>query len=169
MKKFIYFIFIIIIAGAAFWFGGNSAVAPNDMGAQPTFRDGKYLGYIHNVDVLERRILFDDAVMLNGVAAQDAAIEAGYCTEENRPECTPNDYFIKNAEVRDETVPLDPNMLLFMQTWKMEETGEVAMREIGLNDFAKLINDASVHWSQLPYTITVQNGKVTQIEEVYIP
>lgn len=138
-------------------------------GAQVSFRDGKHLGYIHNADVQGLLISFDDAAWLTGVAAQDAAIEAGLCSEANRSECTPNDYFIKNEKVRDEAVSLDRNAVLFMQTWKMEETGEVAAREISLADFARLINDQKLHWRQLPYNITVQNGKITRIEEIYIP
>lgn len=138
-------------------------------GAQGSFRDGKHLGYIHDINVPDLTILFDDAVWLTGTAAQNAAIEAGRCTEANRSECTPNDYFIKNEKVRDESVLIDSNALLFMQTWKMEETGEVTEREIGLVDFAKLVNDPTLHWRTLPYNITIQNGKIIRIEEMYIP
>lgn len=138
-------------------------------GTQGSFQDGKYLGYIHDVSAPDLTILFDDAVWLTGVAAQDAAIEAGHCTEANRSECTPNDYFIKNEKVRDEILSLGQNALFFMQTWKMEETGEVTEREIGLNDFAKLINDLALHWRALPYNITIQNGEIIRVEEVYIP
>lgn len=138
-------------------------------GAPVSFADGKYLGYIHDVSVPDRVISFDDAVWLTGKAAQDAAIQAGHCTAANRSECTPNDYFIKNERVLDETLSLGENALLFMQTWKMEETGEAATRAIGFKDFAKLINNPELRWRQLPYNITVQNGNVTKIEEVYIP
>lgn len=131
--------------------------------------DGKYLGYIHNVDTRDLKIAFDDAVWLSGKAGEDAAIEAGHCTEKTRSECLPNDYFIKNAEVVDENLLIAGDARVFMQTWKMEETGEVATREIGMSDFAELINNQTLHWRQLPYNITIQNGKVTKIEEVYIP
>lgn len=147
---------------------GFTDIVPSS-GTRSSFSDGKYLGYIHDVSVPDLMISFDDAVWLAGAAAQDAAIAAGRCTEANRSECTPNDYFIKNEKVHDEIVSLDQNALLFMQTWKMEETGEVAEREIGLNDFAKLINDPVLHWRTLPYNITIQSGKITRIEEVYIP
>lgn len=152
----------VIVVGGSYWFieQGHKTIS---------FGDGKYLGYVHEIDAGKMVLAFDDAVWLTGKAAEDAAIEAGHCTEDTRSECVPNDYFIKNADVRDELLPLDRNLRLFMQTWKMEETGMVAEREINLTDFSGLINDRSLHWRNLPYNVTIQNGKVTRIEEVYIP
>lgn len=169
MKNLLYILPVIIIAVVSYWFGFYNAAEPNSMQVSLGFRDGTYLGYIHEVDTESSALAFDDATMLTGTAAQDAAITAGYCTETNRSECTPNDFFIKNTEVNDEMLLLDDSVLVFMQTWKMEEVGEVAVREIALNDFARLINDQSLHWQRLPYVLIIQNGKVTQIEEVYIP
>lgn len=169
MKKPIYFFVIIACIIAGYFFGINIAKNPDKEQLSLSFRDGKHLGFIHNIDTDNLTLAFDDAIWLTGTAAQDAAIEAGHCTEADRSECTPNDYFIKNEKVGDEPVSFDSNVLLFMQTWKMEETGEVTTREIGLADFAKLLNDSELHWRNLPYNITVQNGKVVRIEEVYIP
>lgn len=169
MKKPIYFLVIVAVAAIGYLFGINTAKTPDREQSPLSFRDGKYLGYIHNVDKSNLTLAFDDAIWLTGAAGQEAAIEAGHCTRETREECLPNDYFIKNNEARDEVLPIDMAVLLFMQTWKMEETGSVATREIGLADFAKLLNDPGLHWRNLPYNITVQNGKVVKIEEVYIP
>ena len=55
-----------------------------------------------------------------------------------------------------------------MQTLYAEQES-VTRREITTAQFTSLINDASLHWNKLPYTITVENGLVTLIEEVYIP
>ena len=105
---------------------------------------------------------------LSGAAGENAAIAAGLCTEETRSECLPNDYFIENSSALDETVPLDANALMFMQTWEAGDQG-IMEKEIGLGAFAALINDSALHWNKLPYTITVEGSAVTRIEEVYVP
>lgn len=133
------------------------------------YKDGKYLGYIHQVKKDSSSIYFDDAVWLSGRAGEDAAIEAGHCTEATREECLPNDFFIKNEKITDEVLLIDGGVRVFMQTWKMEETGEVAEREIDLNNFSELINNQTLHWRNLPFNITIQDGKIIKIEEVYIP
>ena len=127
------------------------------------------LGFIHALTDNNTAFDFDDATWLTGAAAEDAAIEAGLCTEETRGECTPNDFFIKNEVVKDERLVLDPNTLVLMMTWRMEETSEVAPHEISLADFATLINDPALHWSSLPYAVVVADSVVVQIEEVYVP
>lgn len=131
--------------------------------------DGKYFGYIHEVKKDSSSVYFDDAVWLSGRAGEDAAIQAGHCTEATRSECLPNDFFIKNEKIADEVLLIDGGVRVFMQTWKMEETGEVAEREIGLNNFSELINNQTLHWRNLPFNITIQDGKIIKIEEVYIP
>jgi hypothetical protein len=133
--------------------------------------DGEYLGFIHAVDGGSSAIQFDDAVWLVGTKAQDAAIAAGLCTEETREECTPNGYFIQNALVKDELVFVHPNARVIMATLGMEdpEWSVEESREIALTDFATLINDPARHWLFLPYRITILDGVITQIEEVYIP
>lgn len=161
-----FIVLVLAIVGATYWFVWYKPQAQNT--ATPS-RDGKYLGYIHNVDTLSLKISFDEALWLTGKEGEDAAIEAGHCTQETRSECLPNDYFIKNANVGDDILSLDRGVVLFMQTWKMEETGEVTTREISLADFASLINDQALHWRALPYGITIENDKVTRIEEIYIP
>jgi len=132
-------------------------------------RDGEHLGFIHAVGAGSRAYIeFDDAVWLSGAAGENAAIAAGLCTEETRSECLPNDYFIENSSALDETVPLEANARMFMQTWEAGDQG-IMEKETGLADFAALINDSALHWSKLPYTITVEGGAVTRIEEVYVP
>jgi hypothetical protein len=133
------------------------------------FSDGEHLGFIHAFTDNNTAIDFDESLWLTGTEAEDAAIRAGLCDEETRGDCLPNDFFIENAEVQDERVAIAPGVKISMQTWKMEETGEVAAREISLSDFAALIDDPAAHWQELPYRITIDNNMVTNIEEVYIP
>jgi hypothetical protein len=130
--------------------------------------DGIYLGFIHGVDVGKREIQFDDAVWLSGTKGEDAAIKAGHCTEETRTDCLPNDYFISNSLVKNLVLQLNPDAIIFMKTWEAEKFG-ILDREIGFADFSKLISDKENRWDNVPYNITIQDGKVIRIEEVYIP
>ncbi len=168
MKKIIVYLFIALIAIVSYWFVVSNN-KPVDAPVSLDFGDGKYLGYIHNVDTEKKTLAFDDAVWLTGKVAQDAAIEAGHCTEESKSDCLPNDYFIKNSNVKDDLLLIDDNVQVIMQTWSAEETGRVENREIALADLAKVINDQSLHWRALPYNITIQNGKIICIEEQYVP
>lgn len=166
-KQWLSVVMLLLLGG---WLLAMGLSVPHDVSlATASFRDGTYLGYIRDVDTAAMELAFDDAVWLTGAAGQEAAIEAGHCTEETRSECLPNDYFIKNAVAAEERLAIDRDALVFMQTWKMEETGEVTTREIGLEDLAGLINDPASHWGALPYRISVRDGRVTRIEEVYIP
>jgi len=138
-------------------------------GEQVALADGTHLGFIRAVDAGESPTLsFDEAVWLSGREGEDAAIAAGHCTEEERSECLPNDYFIENASPEAAPLPASPELRVFMQTLYAEQES-VTRREITTAQFTSLINDASLHWNKLPYTITVEHGLVTLIEEVYIP
>lgn len=134
-----------------------------------TFADGEHLGFIHAVGTgSDGYIEFDDAVWLSGTEGEDAAIRRGVCTEATRAECLPNDYFIENETKEDETIPLDQKALFSMQTWKAGDQG-IKKQPISLAGFASLINDDTLQWRMLPYLVTVQQGRVIRIEEVYIP
>ena len=114
------------------------------------------------------QIAFDDALWLSGSAGEDAAIQAGLCTEATRAECLPNDFFIYNETEKSTSLPLDPSAVIYMLTWHAEEQG-VKRENIRLFDFAKLVNDPNQHWNKLSYNVTIQDGRIIMIEEVYIP
>lgn len=147
----------------------NNFIYTEKQGEQVAFDDGEYLGFIHALTDNDTSLDFDDALWLNGEAAQNAAIETGLCTEETREECTPNDYFIKNEIEQNEHLGVSPYVSVVMQTWRMEETGQVMAQPITLTEFSELINDSSLHWDNLPYRVTVVDKTVTRIEEVYVP
>lgn len=131
--------------------------------------DGEYFGFIRALTDNNTAMDFDDATWLTGKEGENAAIRAGFCTEGTRSECLPNDFFIENTENKSIRIVIDPAVMIFMQTWMMEETGEIASREIDMRDFADLINDLALHWHNLPYRITVTGNGVTRIEEIYVP
>lgn len=170
MKSLFFLILVLIIASSIYWLKRVDLSSQPDSNLSPAvFSDGKYLGFIHAVEVGEDNILFfDEAIWLTGQKAEDAAIAAGHCTEENRSECLPNDYFIQNSQKLDQALAMDSNMVIFMKTWNAGEQG-VLDKEINLLDFSKLINDPSLHWSKLPYNVFITNEQVVRVEEVYIP
>ena len=128
----------------------------------------KDFGFIHEVHAEDQTILFDDAAMLTGEAAKDAAIRAGVCTEATREECTPNDFFIENVDDGLEELHVDENVVIQMVTY---ETGEPESQEepISFSEFSELINNRTLHWRELPYRIQMHGNTVIKIEEQYIP
>lgn len=131
--------------------------------------DGTYIGFIHDVDLSGSRLAFDDADWLTGTEGEDAAIRAGVCTEETRRECLPNDYFIENKLASDRSMPVDNDVVVILETFSMEKTGQIAPDEMSIGAFAALIQSPTLHWKALPYRLTVSNHVVTRIEEIYIP
>lgn len=144
-------------------------VAPRTNTLQSQPGDGVYFGYIRAVeDGNTRTLVFDEARWLIGEEGKDAAIAAGLCTADAREECLPNDFFILNEATSTIPLSLSDNPIVAMQTLKMESEG-VKETQISLSEFAKLINDTKLHWATLPYQILVEQGKITIIEEVYVP
>ncbi len=169
MRAFPWVIGALFVAFAG-WYALHAYISAERQGPPaPRFADGEHLGFIHAFTDNAAAMDFDDARWLSGREGEDAAIAAGHCTEATRSECLPNDFFIQNDIRKDERLAVSPDARVVMQTWKMEETGQVADREIPLADLAGLMNDPALHWRTLPYRITITNGAVTRIAEVYIP
>lgn len=169
MQKLIFVLVITAVAMGSYWLGTQTSQNQPAVDLPIPFRDGLYLGFINKIQTTNGgTLVFDDAVWLTGRRGEDAAIKAGYCDEETRSECLPNDYFIENTKKLDELLPLDPGVVIFMKTWDAGDQG-IVDKEIGLEEFSNLINDSSLHWNKLPYNISIINKKVVQIEEVYIP
>ena len=160
----------ILIAVAGFlWWSANRPESVEVM-LEPEETSETWLGFIRSVTQTEDSwsLSFDDAQWLSGAEAQDAAIEAGLCTEETREDCTLNDYFIENRSTSTVMHAIDQDVLIFMQTWQHDEQGGLKESELSIEEFAGLV-EGSEHWDQLPYEVTLQNGVVTQIKEVYVP
>lgn len=129
------------------------------------------LGFIREVTLTSMdtdTIRFDDAVWLTGEAAERAAIIAGLCTTEDTSDCTPNGYFIENANSTPVALKISPSVEIEMETYETGEPGDKIER-VDLKTFAGLVNDPRLHWNKLPYHVTVENGVVTKIVEQYVP
>jgi hypothetical protein len=110
---------------------------------------------------------FDEARMLTGEEAIEAAILDGVCREEERENCTPNDYYIQN-EIREEVeYRIANDVLITMVTYRSGEPTETEV--LTIFEFQDLIEDENAHWKNLPYHLTVVDGDVTEIREQYLP
>ncbi len=129
-----------------------------------------HFGFVREVGNSESgyAILFDEARWLTGKEGEDAAIAAGACTEAKRAECLPNDFFILNDATTTVPVQLDSAVVIAMATLTMEKEG-VTETQITPQQFMDLINDPKLHWKSVPYQMLVVDGKVTILEEVYVP
>lgn len=166
MKRF--FLIIVVLVAVFYVFNSYIYNEKQDQGSM-ILSDGQHFGFIRAFTDNNSAIDFDDAEWLTDKAAQDAAIAAGACTEETREECLPNNFFINNESKITERVPVGSNAKVIMQTWKMEETGQITSKEITLAELASVLNIPTMHWSQLPYEITIMNGEIVLIDEVYLP
>jgi hypothetical protein len=169
MKKFLVLVIIVTILVLGFY-ALNSYIYNEKQGSEPVvFIDGEHFGFIRAFTDNNTAFDFDSAIWLSGKDGKDAAIAAGVCTEETRTDCLNNDYFIENTSIKSVRVVVSPDVQVFMQTLKMEETGEVTEREISLENFAELVNDEALYWNSLPYKITILDNSVIKITEVYVP
>lgn len=129
-----------------------------------------HFGFVREVGNSESgyAILFDEATWLTGKEGEDAAIAAGACTEATRLECLPNDFFILNEATTTTPVQLDGEVVIAMATLTMEAQG-IKETQVTPQQFMDLINDSKLNWQSVPYQMLVVDGKVTILEEVYVP
>jgi hypothetical protein len=156
---------IVIVGSLMLW---SRSLEPKRFEPQPLPGDGIQFGFIRAVATSSGYVLqFDDARWLTGTEGENAAIAAGLCTEATRSECIPNSFFIENVSTS--TIPLELGMspLIAMFTLDMDENG-VRETEVSQEEFAALINN-NEQWSRVPFQMLVEQGKVTIIEEVYVP
>ncbi|MDH4119970.1 MAG: hypothetical protein OEW30_21520, partial [Acidimicrobiia bacterium] len=128
------------------------------------FVEGTFFGYV--VDASDSEIVFDEAEFLTGDDAAAAAEAAG---EESPP---PNDFFIRNTTDRTITLRLAPAVEVFVQAG-FPEAG-VGAERITLDEWLGLRRGEPLDFDwygagALPYSITVKNGRITVIDEVYLP
>ena len=131
--------------------------------------DGEHFVFIK--EVLDGKIVVDQAEMLSGEPARQAAIEDGVIGAD---EDLPNDFYIRNTEA--ETVTLDvapdadPTVLVF------DSGGSIVEEDIKLNELkVAFTGDYAGHTiyglvaGEFPVTIVVDGGIVTDIVQVYLP
>jgi|GEM_PF-1410814 len=136
-----------------------------------TSQSGQRFGFIRSVENTDGRVYlsFDEAQFYTGEAAQNAALAAGRCTPETLSECTPNDFYIENTSDELSWRAVDPDVRITMETLRYTDTGSYASGEnITLSEFQNLFTETSL-WRSIPFWIMVEDGRVTEIQEQYIP
>lgn len=156
--------------------GGGSSTAPAaaptalaPSGATAALADGKHFGSLSSVE--NDQLGFDDAELLTGDAADQAARAAGDLAADAHVD---NDYYIRNRTPEIVILPLAAKV----QVRLLPRSGPpdfTSGTEAEPAPLAKLLryfrgNDAdatSIRGAR--YWITVTDGKVTRVEEVFFP
>lgn len=105
-----------------------------------------------------------------GDAAEKAMREDGECSPGG--ECLVlNDYYIRNVNPLIRTFETAPGVKIFMQTYDIENTGDIQWnREITLTQFKNIFTaKPSSHLKDVPYIVEIENKQITKITEQYVP
>lgn len=126
-----------------------------------------YLKSIEN-----NKITLDYFEILYGTAAEKAAVEDGVCTQREIDEhdgCFPNgDIYDRNRNTKLRTFELSPNIIITTATaFSSTQNGirNISVEELK-KDYIRKIGDTV---TSPPYQITVKDGLVTKIVEIYRP
>ena len=135
----------------------TSATAP--LHAEGDLADGKHFGFVTALDPTQRRLVFDEAELLEGDEAADAADEDGGAVTEQGG-------YVRNPDDRMNRVTLDDDVAVRLLT-PCCELHDVPFEDwlAGfLPDDRTFYGTASSH-----YEITIADGTVTAVDEVYLP
>jgi hypothetical protein len=137
----------------------------------PLLEDGEWFGFVttdSSGGVVQ--LLIDPAEMLSGQKAHDAAVEAGYITED---EDLPNDFFIANPDDQSYLVPVAGDATITVLS------GEAVDRAltVSIDDLASIFDgtyEGEVVYGILPgilvpFDVTIVDGEVTVVAQVYTP
>lgn len=145
--------------------GEPTAGPTGEPSTSPVLEDGRYFGYIRSVDVDAGTLRFDLAYLLTGDAANEAAAEHG------DPTPVPNDYYIVNDNPRLRTLPISPDL----EVWVIDWTRCCDLVRGEAQPFLEAFStrhhawDALYQGRQAPYWITLEGGAVAKVEVQYFP
>jgi hypothetical protein len=148
--------------GTATTAGPSGNPAPTTSGdSGGDLADGRHPARILAVSDSKKTVRFDVIQFLTGDAANKAAAEDG---EESPP---PNDYYIRNTNPKIRTLSIAPSVTVTVNVLAATETGsstkDTRITLAKLAGFPRDRVDDAVFW------LTVSHGKVTRIEEQYLP
>jgi hypothetical protein len=142
-------------------------------GAGPTtaapvvLKDGRHAVYLHTLDTKKGRVTFDLIQFLTGEEAKKAWAKAN--PTEPGP---PNDYLIMNDNAKLRTLPVATKVSAKL----IDTSGTGGIKEIP-SSFAELpgrlaaqgLKGPANALSPMPFWLTVAAGKITKIEQQYLP
>ncbi len=133
--------------------------------------DGEWFGFVTtHSDGGAIQLLVDPAEMLSGQEAHDAAVEAGFITED---EDLPNDYFIANPDDQTYLVPVAPGATITVfsaETVDTELTIDIdQLAAIFAGTYEGEMVYGIVPGQPVPFDVTIGGGVATVIAQVYVP
>ena len=157
---------MLMLVATAFSACGSSSTTTT---AGSAIADGERFGFVR--EVAAGALVFDSAEFLMGDAAIAAAREAGVIGED---EDLPNDFFIRNTDSSQETVPVDPAVTFTLVGF--DSAGSLTDKEVSYADLEELFagdaDTAQVYGfvpGELPMTLTFAGGKVVGGVQQYLP
>lgn len=124
--------------------------------------------YVRAVDItpVSYFLTVDYALFLTGQEAADAAAAHG---DESPP---PNDYYIVNDNPKLRQFEVDSNRLKKVKLYTYAEGVDTDGYEIDFTQWAQMYRGTLMNGQfvkDLPYWITIENGKIVALEEQYLP
>jgi len=133
--------------------------------------DNEALAYVKRVyeQFGQSYIELDYINWLTGDEAKKAALADGECRVLSA--CAPNGFYIQNKDSKIETLPLNDNVEILMQTYGHNPDGSyVVNQKINYDEFAKIFAaDSDSPLKVSPYHVNILNGEITKITEKYVP
>jgi hypothetical protein len=129
--------------------------------AADTLEDGRHPVRIVAVSDGDKTVRFDLIQFLTGEAANKAAAEDG---EESPP---PNDYYIRNVNPKLRTLAIAPSATVTVNVLAAGDTGS-SVKDTKIT-LAKLAGYPRDRVRDAVFWLTVSHGKVTRIEEQFVP
>lgn len=134
------------------------------------------LGYVEDLDLIDRTLVIDDVEFLTGDEARQAAVEDGEIVE---GEDLPNGFYLRNQSPEPQTLTVgDPNVVV-LQACYPDPGPCVVQQAVKIDTWVAMLDDPEsadddLEWSwygsgALPYWFTLQDGYVVAIEEQYLP
>lgn len=152
--------------------GGNDQTSPFSDGRFSYMSDGRHFAYIRNIDMTSTpaSLTIDDAELLSGEAANRAAAEDGVIEE---GESVENDYYVRNVQEAPLDLPIAPEV----SVTHIQCNGGCREDLPGtLEDLAASFSDPEpktladeYRGAESQYWVTMHNGEVAAIDELYLP
>jgi hypothetical protein len=127
--------------------------------AEEDLTDGKHFGFVTALDPQQFRLVFDKAELFEGDAATDAAVEDG-------AEPTEGGFYVRNPDDRMNRVTLseDIQVRLLKPCCELTESTFEDWQAGFIPDDRTFYGTSNSH-----YEITITDGKVTAVDEIYVP
>ena len=133
----------------------------------PVLADGRHPVYLTGLDLAKRQVTFDLIQFLTGKAAKEAWVKA----HPEEPDGPPNDYMIINDNPRLRTLPIDASVAVTV----VDLSDGVKSVPVALADLPawlaahEPVDAGEKRLSYNPWWLTVAQGKVTKIDEQFVP